>query len=398
VSTGAKAGAGGQGRLEHIDGLRAVAALYVAMQHIFLYIPGVMLTGAVLRISRGFAYGHFSVDVFIVLSGFCLMLPVLRNHGELSGGAMNFFRKRARRILPPYYAVLALSLVLIWFFIGTPEGPMWKSSVPVTVGGLLAHLLLVQDWFSGINHQIDYVLWSISVEWRIYFLFPVLVYCWRRFGALQTVGVTAIVSILLMILVGYTPIDHSASGVSFQYYGLFAFGMLAAGLANSSEPVLARGRRALPWGVLVVVLMAVVLAGDKGYVHQIRLPWQMQDVLVGLATLCLLVAVAPGEGSDSCRWLRNVLGCKPLAFVGMFSYSLYLIHAPLLEVIWVYLIHPLHLAPARSLMLFFSVGMIAVVAVAYLFFLVFERPFIGPPRVRRPREKRTQEPAEALAQ
>lgn len=382
-------------RLEHIDGLRALAALYVVIHHIFLYMPDGSLTGAALKVGRFTGYGHFSVDVFIVLSGFCLMLPVIRNRVELSGGALKFFRKRARRILPPYYAVMALSLVLIWLFIGKPVGPMWKNSVPVTAGGLVAHLLLVQDWFSGINHQINYVLWSISVEWRIYFLFPVLIYCWRRFGPLQTVGVTAAVSTLLLIPLGYTPIDHTAGGVSVQYYGLFAFGMLAAGLGHSSEPVLARWRRVVPWPVLWVALSAVVLAGDKGYVHQIRLPWQVEDVLVGLATLCLLVAVTPGESRDSCRWLRNALGWRPLAFVGMFSYSLYLVHAPVLELIWVYVVHPLHLAPARALMLFGVVGMIVVVGVAYLFFLVCERPFIGPPGGRRSREGRSEEPEAA---
>jgi len=264
---------------------------------------------------------------------------------------------------------------------------VWK----VTVGGLLAHLFLVQDWFISVDHQINYVLWSISVEWRTYFLFPALVYCWRRFGPLQTVGVTAVVSMLLLIPLGYTPIDNGLSGVNLHYYGLFAFGMLAAGLAHSSEPVLARLRRILPWRVSLVVLAAMVLDGNEGYVRQIRLPWQMEDVLVGLTTLCLLVAVSPGGAADSMGWLRNALGWKRLAFIGSFSYSIYLIHAPLLELIWVYIVHPLHLSPVRSLLLQGAVGMTVVVVVAYLFYLAFERPFIGPPGGRRSREKRAEE-------
>jgi len=394
MSTSANTGAaaGRPVRLEHIDGLRALAALYVVAHHVFLYIPNGSFTGVALRISRLFAYGHFSVDVFIVVSGFCLMLPVIRNQGQISGGARKFFWKRARRILPPYFAATALSMVMIWLFIGTPAGPLWENSVwKVTVGGLLAHLFLVQDWFISVDHQINYVLWSISVEWRIYFLFPALVYCWRRFGPLQTVGVTAVVSMLLLIPLGYTPIDNASSGVNLHYYGLFAFGMLAAGLAHSSEPVLARWRRILPWRVLLVVLVALVLDGDKGYVRQIRLPWQMEDVLVGLATLCLLVALSPGESADSMRWLRGALGWKRLAFIGSFSYSIYLIHAPFLELIWVYIVNPLHLTPVRSLLLQGSLGMTVVVTVAYLFFLVFERPFIGPPGGRRSQQKRIEE-------
>ena len=57
-------------------------------------------------------YGHLAVDVFIVLSGFCLMLPVARSGGALADGARGFFVRRARRILPPYFAAFTISVAL----------------------------------------------------------------------------------------------------------------------------------------------------------------------------------------------------------------------------------------------------------------------------------------------
>src|SRR2546421_13093474 len=93
--------------LDYLNGLRALAALYVVLHHAYLTVWPVLLgkapTGIDAALVGWLAYGHYSVSVFIVISGFCLMLPVLRNQDVIAGGSITFYRKRARRILPPYY-------------------------------------------------------------------------------------------------------------------------------------------------------------------------------------------------------------------------------------------------------------------------------------------------------
>ncbi|MBD0258097.1 MAG: acyltransferase family protein [Cytophagales bacterium] len=77
--------------LRYLDGLRAAAALFVVLHHAWL--------------EAGQAYqvlGHYAVGLFIVLSGFCLMLPVVRGDGTLPGGPIHFMRKPARPKQPPY--------------------------------------------------------------------------------------------------------------------------------------------------------------------------------------------------------------------------------------------------------------------------------------------------------
>src|SRR5205807_7495201 len=103
-------------------------------------------------------FGRLAVALFIVISGFCLMLPVSRRELDLRGGVPRFFAKRARRILPPYYASIVLALLLL----------------PVRVGkwDLLSHLLLIQNLDPTRAVAINGVLWSIAVEWQIYFWFP----------------------------------------------------------------------------------------------------------------------------------------------------------------------------------------------------------------------------------
>src|SRR5579883_2718019 len=186
-------------RLHYLDGLRALAALFVVLHHAWAQVWPVFTTdrpdnwphGWVLRAMGLFFYGHFAVGIFIVLSGFCLMLPVVHNNGALPGGICSFFIKRMRRILPAYFGALAVCLMLIALCIGQKTGGHWDCAIPVTRQGLLTHLFLVQDIFG--NSEIDYPMWSVAVEWHIYFLFPVLVLCWKRYGA-------ALTTIILLLL------------------------------------------------------------------------------------------------------------------------------------------------------------------------------------------------------
>ncbi len=365
-------------RLDYVDGLRALAALYVTVYHMLLNVNDGLPDGMKRHVLGVFMFGHYAVDVFIVLSGFCLMLPVLRK-GGISGGAWSFFKKRAWRILPPYYLAVALSLLLIRFFIGTPGATLWNSSLPVTRAGILSHLLLVQDAFSATNHRINYCLWSISVEWRIYFLFPLMVWGWNRFGPLRTVAAALAASFLLLVPLAYSPLDDSETGVCLHYYGLFALGMLAAGFGHSADPRLAKWRGRLPWAALHPLLFGLAVVSTKAGLSR-GFPWQITDIFIALGTLSLLVA------AESSGFIRAVLGWKPLVFVGTFSYSFYLLHAPLLEIVWRYFVLPLHLSPFRAFFMLCSFGLPAIIGASYLFFLVCERPFIrrGKPPVVRP--------------
>ena len=106
----------GRAHITHVEGLRAVAALIVYVNHAYAQTWNPDLTpppdGLLSLVSYSLIAGHLSVTVFIVVSGFCLALPVVAT-GELRGGAGAFFKRRARRILPPYYGAVALCLLLI---------------------------------------------------------------------------------------------------------------------------------------------------------------------------------------------------------------------------------------------------------------------------------------------
>ncbi len=355
--------------LAYLDGLRGLAALFVVLHHCWYEIwTGGRETAPAW--THWLFFGHLSVDVFIVLSGFCLMLPVVRAEGTLRGGSGQFFKRRAWRILPPYYAATAFSLLLIWTLIGHKTGERWDYALPVTGRGIAAHLLLVHNFLPNYLYQINYAFWSISLEWWIYFLFPVLVLSWKRLGPLLTTVLAAAFSMALALKC----LHHFGNSFTLQYIALFVFGMLGAELARTTRPRLLRIQERLPWGLLTIILTAATLLAINGKLPHI-VGQEREDFVVGLWATSLLVLLALRPASSACRAFSQ----KPFVALGTFGYSLYLIHAPLIQVIVQYLLPPLHLLPTAQFWVIECLGVPLIVAVAYGFHLAFERPFVSKP-------------------
>jgi len=349
--------------LAYLDGLRAVAALFVVVHHIMqLAETAHPLQGLWHVIFRPFLYGHFAVSVFIVLSGFCLMLPVVRGGWHINGGAKTFLAKRARRILPPYYAAMVVALVASALPSLTDE-ILWR---PLTPMGFVSHLFLVHNLSPVTFAQINPVFWSVAVEFQIYLLFPILVLLWRRIGGLATTLGALIVGYVGLFILRDSPLD----GITPHYIGLFALGMTAAAIALSPEPPWARLREAVPWSLAALAVAALSIALSlRGKV----LPLRTLDLPIGVCAAGVLVAAS----RPNSRLLRAALSWKPLAFVGGFAYSLYLVHLPIL---WI--LARSSFAPATTmasndrLVRLLVVGLPLAVLGSYGFYLVCERPFL----------------------
>jgi peptidoglycan/LPS O-acetylase OafA/YrhL len=358
--------------------LRALAALYVVVHHAWLEIWPVdynrFPSGSLAFLTNWMGYGHFAVSVFIVLSGFSLMLPVVRNGWTLRGGAISFLLRRARRILPPYYCAIGFSLLLIALLVGQKTGTHWDISLPVTLQTLQAHLLLQQDLFG--QCKINHALWTIAVEWRIYFVFPLMVLLWRRIGGIATIIGTLLISYVLAFMVAGTPWEPTMP----HYLALFALGASAAAIAVSPDVRSRLLRDRLPWTRFTVALFAVICLACWRWGQPIGWPDRsmllLVDTFVGLATAAALIGAARPHRQDV---LHRMLSWRPLAFIGTFSYSLYLIHAPLLQVVWQYIAHPLRFlgfGDAGELLITLGAGIPIILGIAYLFFRACEKPFI----------------------
>ena len=360
----------GQEHLGYIDGLRALAALFVVAHHIFGTVPG-FVAG---KYDAWLAYGHFSVGVFITLSGYCLMLPVARQNGILRGGAQGFFVRRARRILPTYYAALALSLLLIFLLIGHKTGAEWDVSLPVTWLQVMSHVLLLQDVIVK-SGSLDYPCWSIAVEWQIYLLFPLLLICWRKWGSYVGTAIGLIAGFAIHHL--FAKIDAAAKTGLLNacpwYLGLFTLGMLGAWIAVGRDSKSQMLRSRVPWGTISIAALISVIAFCYHFgTTKVGLHIAIPDYMVGVGTACLLVALSLERNAS----IRSVFGWPPLVWIGTFAYSIYLMHAPLVQILWQYGIRPLRLSVNHQFLAMELIGLPLIVATCYPFFLLFERPWL----------------------
>jgi peptidoglycan/LPS O-acetylase OafA/YrhL len=375
--------------LLYLDGLRAIAAVYVVMHHAMLHYKLPLTNFSFVQKLSFFSlqFGHYAVNLFIVISGFSLMMPAVKKNYTIT--TQQFYWRRVKRILPPYYIALTFSALMITLFIGKESGTWWDLTLPLTWSNFLSHIFLVNDIFQSHAYKINHAMWSIPVECRIYILFPVLIFIWRKAGAawsLLFAVFTAVVLFVVMLWLKrlYPDIDLMTSGVN-PYIMLFTLGMLAADLSFSNSR-LAQISNTLPWGAIMLItgtIFAIYYTKNtftEGLTGIIKN--ELADVLFGIVCFCMLVLCSKANETATSRFLKRALSWQPLAFTGMFAYSIYLIHAPLLQLISVYLIPYLHFNPYLAAITLITGGTALIVGIAYVFFLLFEKPFLN----KRPNE------------
>ncbi|WP_353809248.1 acyltransferase family protein [Agromyces sp. SYSU T00194] len=352
-----------------VDGFRGAAALLVVVYHAFLFTG--MRGDAAERMpvwQSVIGMGYVGVPIFIVLSGFVLMLPVVTSERLwFRRGTWDFLKRRARRILPPYYAALVLTLILIAAVpvMQSHGGTQWDSKVPVTWKSILAHLFLAHDFSPNWIGKISGPLWSVAVEWHIYFLMPLLLLLWRRVpGWLVVTG---------LLVVSMSPAVTARIGYAHPWFiALFAAGMLAAQITMSDRRV--RGvRTAMALAaVLVVVVWNLRRAGEI---------MMVPPVAAFETAVAILLATILVWGGRAARKGRTPLALRPFAsrpalFLGLISYSVYLVHSPLLGMANLLLL-PLGLSTMRQYLLLTLVVVPLVLVVCWLFYLAVERHFLN---------------------
>jgi peptidoglycan/LPS O-acetylase OafA/YrhL len=368
--------------LLYLEGLRGAAALYVVMHHAMLRydikptsLPQKLLIAC-------FNHGHFAVNLFIVISGFSLMLPAIRKEYEVD--ATDFYKRRLRRILPPYYFALVFSVLMIPLYSNTSS--VWTDYD--SIKSFVLHVFLINDFFSSDVYTLNYSLWSIPVECRIYLFFPLLLLVWKKAGSgialTLAFGLSAILGSVLIVLSKYnSDINITTSGVN-PYIVLFALGMLAADLSFSQSKSAVKAAK-FPWTLLLVLSSLVFIAYKGKLQYNIDVSSHMHDIiadiLFGIVCFALLGVCANEKNKyTKFQFFQTFFSWRPLVFMGIFSYSIYLVHAPILQVLYVHVMPVLKLTPIYATVVLIIIGTVTIVSFAYLFFLAFEKPFLSKKR------------------
>jgi len=278
------------------------------------------------------------------------MIPVAK-YGEIKGGCLAFMLRRAKRILPPYYAALLIAIVVDKYtgFMGAPA--QFSREV-------IGHLFLLHDvntayWVQSMEGVLG-PLWSIAIEWHAYFLFPVYFWLFQKCGAVKATVFIALAWYAAQALGVHSPITLSLVWL----YWLFALGMCASYLCFSPDKEAVK-LRALPWTPITLGMTPVGALGAYLFLKGIGSTF-VADSAVGLLAAAVMISFALNESK------LKALICQPiLVWIGTWSYSLYLIHWCLLDIRCKFF-------PGTSMLAFIPFALLS----GYLFHLAFEKPFM----------------------
>jgi peptidoglycan/LPS O-acetylase OafA/YrhL len=344
-------------RLSGLDGIRGLAALFVVLHHCWLMsFPGFPADNGPAW-AGWLLYGHLAVVVFIVLSGFSLGVAPARSGWRLDS-LRRYAHRRAWRILPPYWPALLFSLLVAWTIVSQPG-----QGVP-TAKSVLVYGLLVQDVFGAPSP--NGAFWSIAIEAQLYLLLPVGLLILRRMGATVLITAVLVPVLLIGILAPFVPTVNLLTRFTPQFAVGFALGMVAAAVVTNDR----YSRYPWHWWALGAAVPALTLIVVKGSVWTVG-HYLWVDLAVTPAIVLLLAAIATGKP----RLMVRCLDINPIRSLGGFSYSLYLVHAPIIVAISVLIVSPRVTPGVPAFLVTLGIGVPVALILARLFAEVFDLPF-----------------------
>ena len=303
-------------QLPGLDGLRAFAVLAVIAYHLNpRLLPG----------------GYLGVDVFFVISGYLITAFLLAEIGQTGGLRLRrFWTRRARRLFPALAVVLVVVTLLARLFATDALGRMQADALSAVFFVFNWRLVAQHDSYLGSLGRPPLLLhlWSLSVEEQFYLLWPVTLLFLRRRarqGVIAGVALAgAAVSAFLMAVL------YRSGNPSAVYFGTETHAeglMIGAGLAVALPPwrmcesVTPRARRILDGAGLSA--LAVVIAGTALLRFNMAFTYRGGMLIVDIATAVLVGAIA-----HPATRLGPAFARRPLRWLGLRSYSLYLWHWP----------------------------------------------------------------------
>ena len=290
-----------------IDGLRALAVVAVVAYHAF---PG--------RVPGGFV----GVDVFFVISGFLITSIIQRSIDAGRFSFAEFYARRVRRIFPALGVVLAFCLVAGWFELWTSEFKQLGQHVMAAVG-FVSNVVLYREagYFDAASETKPLLhLWSLGIEEQYYLVWPLLL--WGLAKLRRGVAVPTVAVLAASFALNVWWVRHDPSAAFFlpmaRVWELMIGGALA--IATLRGRVTSDPR----WGTAASLLGLAAILGAVALLSPDRAFPGFWALLPTLGT-ALVIAAGPGAWAN-----RRVLSPRPVVFVGLISYPLYLWHWPLL--------------------------------------------------------------------
>lgn len=332
-----------------IQALRALAVSLVVLYH--AGIPGV----------HG---GFLGVDVFFVVSGFVITNVLLRERSSVGKTSIpGFYTRRIRRILPAATAVLILTVFATYHWLSYITGAISADDakyVAAFVGNF--HFASVGTQYFTANQPPSTLqqFWSLAVEEQFYLVWPVIFLVltrpWKRFSPVTRL-ITALVLIsVLSITWGISETNHNEIWAFFSPYSRaweLALGAILAVLAPHLRGRLPRFGMSLAVGGLGIILLCTWFDSSATL-------WPGVAVIVPVVGAAMVVAGGSLRGADN---FGRIVRLSPIQWTGNISYSLYLVHWPVIAIATQYATSSL---PLRSRLELVALSVVLSAALYYV--------------------------------
>ena len=378
------------GRMLTLDAMRGGAALAVVTYHALGVAPQTAWHGweGLLPQITGYVvhYAYAGIYLFFVISGFCIHLFWAKARAAgVQAPVINFFtfwKRRVRRLYPPYIAALVLYLCYL----------AYKTPVQVTgfyVWDVVLHVFMLHNLDPRTAYSINGAFWTLAIEEQLYLAYFLLLFLRIRYGWTTTLVLCFSLRIAWLIMsrtLGYSfgveiPLGEAAA-TNWFIWALGALSVEAAlGVIKLPEWCYRMRAAAVALGCAMALAQILPTFDHKNWVHDVG--WLIMHPAWGVGFFILVNYSVAAEQ----RW-RLISSRVPaliamLAPIGLISYSLYLTHSFVLMHWYWFGFTQLHIL-SISLVIMTPLS----VLFAWLFFRVCERPFMRSAAAKAPVESR----------
>ena len=332
-----------------IDGLRAISVMSVIIYH-----------AGVSAISGGF----IGVDVFFVISGFLITSIIMRELDNGSFSLYSFYERRAKRILPPLFITILITLPLAFFFLIPSQIKDVGQSI-VAVSFFLSNYFfyLETDYFNQFNNNAPLLhTWSLAVEEQFYLIFPLLMIMLSKSRRMIITSFFLIAAFSL-----YFAHSGAITSPNLTFYSIHtrAWELIAGSICaffmscNAFSKYLDSKRNSKNLEIIAIACLVIIIASffffDKKTLHPSLF------TLVPVLASAILITI-----SGHTYFCKKILSNTVLVKIGLISYGLYLFHNPLFSSIDIYFDNLVDEKIYYKLMLILPVFLLSIASYLYV--------------------------------